>query len=78
MNNREIDAIEGQIQALNMVMTALITSMDQLTLARAGCALAVEHQEQKQDPETPEDQASTRDMLVEAYLNLLLTASKRV
>lgn len=77
MKNEEIDAMLGQIEALHMVMTALIGSMDPMTTARAGCALAVEHQIQKQDEETPPDQARTRDTMVDAYLSLLLSVSKR-
>lgn len=76
MTDREIDAIEGQIQALSMVMTALIGAMDKMTLARTGCALAVEQQIQKKDTQTPPDQASMRDLLIDAYLSLLLSGSK--
>jgi hypothetical protein len=75
MTTMEIEAINGRIEALSMVMTAVISQMDKLPAARAAADLAMEQMTQK-DMEEPSEQTQSKHAVVDAYLGLLSAVSK--
>ena len=77
--NEEIEFLQGQLDAMRMVMTAHLTTLERLPAARACVALAVSLQEAQAEDlenETPHRTVSIRDTMVTAYLELLNAAGR--
>lgn len=74
----QLDALQGQIAALSLTLTAIIPTLSPLQSAQAACALAIEKEGlplEDQAVDTPPYTRNSRDSLLAAYLGLL--ASRR-
>lgn len=79
MNEEELQSMQGQIQALGMVMTNLLPSLGPVEAAQAAVGLAIALEEAKIEDlngETPPAQAFARNGIAQAYLDLLSAISK--
>jgi len=74
-----IDAMQGQLHAFSVVLTAIIQEMPVSSAART-CVLLREARvntlKQDQEVGTPECEATTRDAILVAYLELLTAVAK--
>ena len=73
----EIDALRGQLAALNGVLISVISTLSPLQKAQCAVSLAVEKQaasQQDADEQTPPTEAAARDTVMQAYLELLSAA----
>lgn len=73
-----ISALQGQIQAISMTLTAVISALDPATVARAGIALEIERATLKSEEENdPVEHAEVRDLLLDAMRGLMQAAVTR-
>lgn len=75
-----IDALQGQILALNTIVAELVKSMGPVQAAEAAVAVAIERQAaqaEDQSEGTSPAQARARDTVLAAYLDLLSAIAQR-
>lgn len=80
MSEEEMQALQGQVQAMGLVMTAIVSVMDQLPAATAALNLAIALEEMKQEDTenlVPPAEIRSRVAIGDAYLGMLSAVAKQ-
>lgn len=79
MENEQYDVLQGQLQALSMVISTILSNQDPLNAAQMAVHLKMSQLEEQAldtENETPPRNSKIRDSLLESYLDLLSAAAK--